>query len=504
VHAEAQTSLTIPNDLALLPMARAYVRELAALAALPPEEQERLIEAAVVACTDVIQHAFDPGEQAPIILGGALDPRTVTLGIHERGVPFDPTLAAADTPAEREDPGQGLVRGPSWERLQHLVDEAHWLSHGADGMELRLVTARPQTDVSEHLPAEALTPYQPRPPLAPEQAYTIQRLRPEHAVGVAQCVYRAYGYSYPNADLYSPERIAQLNAAGQLISSVALDEAGAVVGHAALERPEPDPIAEVGQGVVAPAHRGRKLLEQMLDLLDQEGRALGLRSLYGQPVTSHTRSQQVEESRGSIVCGVSLAHSPRAYTFRGITTAPLAQRESLLLWCRHLTLPGTVVVHPPPRHQGILERIYGELGVPIDPRRAGHARGAGHTRVSFRRSWGYGLIRVDRVGRASAAEVRRALRDLCDAAGAEVVYLELPLADPGTPALCETAESMGFFFSGVGVNFAASGDALRLQYLNCPLDVSLVQVASDFSRELLAYVAAERERVAPAQEPATC
>jgi anti-sigma regulatory factor (Ser/Thr protein kinase) len=187
----------VPSNLALLPMARAYVRELAALAALLPDEQERLIEAAVVACTDVIEHAFDPGEESPITLRGALDPRTVTLGIVERGVPFDPMLAAADTPAEREDPGHALVRGPSWERLQHLVDEAHWLSHGSDGMELRLVKARPRTDVSEHLPAAELTPFHPQVPLAREQAYAIQRLRPEHAVGVAQCIYRAYGYSFP-------------------------------------------------------------------------------------------------------------------------------------------------------------------------------------------------------------------------------------------------------------------------------------------------------------------
>jgi hypothetical protein len=309
---------------------------------------------------------------------------------------------------------------------------------------------------------------------------------------------------FPNPDLYSPERIAQLNAAGQLISAVALDEAGAVVGHAALERPEPVPIAEVGQAVVAPAHRGRKVLERMLELLDQEGQALGLRSLYGQPVTSHTRSQQVEEARGSTVCALSLAYASRGFTFRGITTAPLAQRESLLLWCRHLTPPGTAVVHAPPHHRGMLERIYGALRVSIDYRPPGPARGAGHMRVSFQRSWGCGLIRVDRVGSASAAEVSRALRDLCDAAGAEVIYLELPLDDAGTPALCEVAESMGFFFSGVGVNFAARGDALRLQYLNCPLDVTLVQVASEISHELLAYVGAERERLAPAGERGPC
>jgi anti-sigma regulatory factor (Ser/Thr protein kinase) len=482
-------------------MARAYVRELAALAALPAEDQERLVEAAVVACTDVIEHAFDPGEQAPITLGGALAPRTVTLSIREQGVPFDPVQAAADTPAEREDPGRELVRGPRWARLQHLVDEAHWVSRGAEGMELRLVVARPRTDVSDHVPAAALTPFHPQAPLAPEQDYRIQRLRPEDAVGVAQCIYRAYGYSYPNPDLYSPERIAQLNAAGQLISVVALDEAGAVVGHAALERPEPLATAEVGQAVVAPAHRGHKLLERMLERLDREGRDVGLHSLYGQPVTSHTRSQQVEESRGSTICGVTLGLSTGTIGFRGITTAPAAQRESLLLWCRYLTSTPTTAVHAPPRHRAVIEKVYAELGASPDCRPAGRASGPGQARVSFARGQGFGIIRVDRVGADSAVEVRRALGDLRDAAGAAVVYLELPLADPGTPALCEAAEGMGFFFSGVGVNFAPTGDVLRLQYLNCELDIALLQVAGDLAHELVAYVSAERKRVAPAQEP---
>jgi hypothetical protein len=82
-----------------------------------------------------------------------------------------------------------------------------------------------------------------------------------------------------------------------------------------------------------------------------------------------------------------------------------------------------------------------------------------------------------------------------------VVYLELPLADPGTPALCAAAEGMGFFFSGVGVNFAPTSDVLRLQYLNCELDIGLLQVAGALAHELVAYVAAERQRVARGQEP---
>src|SRR5439155_26211445 len=106
--------------------------------------------------------------------------------------------------------------------------------------------------------------------------------------------------------------------------------------------------------------------------------------------------------------------------------------------------------------------------------------GPGQVSVLYRRAWGFGQIGVPRVGIDSAAEVQRALRDLCDTAGAEVVYLELSLADPGTPTLCTAAEAAGFLVSGVGVNFVADGDVLRLQYLNTPLDTSLLQVYSPF------------------------
>ena len=100
------------------------------------------------------------------------------------------------------------------------------------------------------------------------------------------------------------------------------------------------------------------------------------------------------------------------------------------------------------------------------------------------------------MGADTAAEVRRARQDLCETAAAEVVYLELPLAQPGTPALCVAAEADGFFFSSLAPRFAPDGDALRLQFLNCPLDTDRLQIASPLGQELLAYVAAERARVA--------
>ena len=42
-------------------------------------------------------------------------------------------------------------------------------------------------------------------------------------------------------------------------------------------------------------------------------------------------------------CGVSLGHSPRSVTFKGIRAKPLAQRESLLLYFKYLGVPPAVV-----------------------------------------------------------------------------------------------------------------------------------------------------------------
>ena len=102
---------------------------------------------------------------------------------------------------------------------------------------------------------------------------------------------------------------------------------------------------------------------------------------------------------------------------------------------------------------------------------------------------------VARPGSESAAEIRQAQRDLRDLAGAEAIYLELPLARPETPALCRAAEGAGFFFAGLGPQFAPDGDVLRLQFLNIGLDTGQLHLLDPFTQEMLVYIDNERARV---------
>ena len=78
---------------------------------------------------------------------------------------------------------------------------------------------------------------------------------------------------------------------------------------------------------------------------------------------------------------------------------------------------------------------------------------------------------------------------------AQVISLEIPLAQAGAPELCRSVEEIGFFFSGLGPYFKGDGDALLLQLLDTELDISLLQIADPFARELVGYVARERDRI---------
>lgn len=482
--------LTLPNDPDSLSLARAFVREFAALAELPGGDGEALVEAGVEACANVLDHAFEPGEEATFTLAGELGPMDLVLSVQDQGLPFDPSHAGRPASRARLSHAGGMAL------IQQAVDRAQWLNHGRAGKELRLIKHRPQRDVTEELPEEQLQALAEDAPLAPEQDYTICLLRREHALGVSRCIYRVYGNTYIHEDCYYPERILRLNDTGELVSIVALDETGDVVGHYALERPGLTPVAERGIAVVSPSHRGRDLMGRMRVLLEEEARRLGLVGVYSVAVAKHVFSQRVNESFGSDVCGLLLGGGPSHQVFKKIAIAGgRPERVSYVLYYTYVRKPERAAVYAPEHHQDVLRQVYSRLEVPVEFRAPAPPAGEGDLAMDYRQTLEVGTIRVLRVGEDTAAEVARARRDLCEQAGAEAVELHLPLAQPGTPELCRAAEEEGFFFAGLGPSFLPDGDALILQYLAVPLDTSLLQLASPLARDLLGYIEQERARV---------
>jgi serine/threonine-protein kinase RsbW len=330
--------------------------------------------------------------------------------------------------------------------------------------------------------------------------YTVRHLRPEDATGVTACVRRVYGDSYVHEELYHPDQVIRLNQTGELVSVVALDAGGLVVGHYALERPGLGAIAEEGEALVLPEHRHRHLMEALRGLLEEQAHRLELTGLFGQAVTNHVFTQKVWERFDLQVCGLSLGAAPRS--FQNLAQ-PLPQRMSLLLGFKYLRPPSRVAVYVPAQHQAICARIYDQFRVPVEFPEPESAEEPGQVLVKYLPKLQEGLIQVRRVGPETAAEVHRMRRSLCETSGVESIFLELPLAQVGTPELCQAVEQDGFFFSGIGPCFDADGDVLRLQFLNVELDIALLQLHGRFAQELATYVAQERDRVEKFRRVAT-
>jgi len=482
----------LPADKTFLPLARAFVRELSSLAGLPSQEGKNLELAVEEACAETLDQSSDSGETGTFTLKGELGRSALILAVLDQGLPFDPCSAPKYCPPRDGDVNRVSTSGLGLYLIRHVADHVEWINHGRGGKEMRLTKYLPQADITEHLAKEDLTLFREDEPPAPQQSYTIRPLLAKEAIMVSQCIYRAYGYSYPDDYMYYPERIVHMNETGELTSVVALDEARRIVGHCALVRHDQGSVAELDHAVVAPANRKGGLLQRMTALLEEESCFKSLHGIYVQAVTSHTFSQRVIENLGYRECALFLGLLPRSIRFKKIRSAPLSQRESCAVYYKTIGPLLGSKVYAPDRHREILRQIYQHLGMLAEFLERGEPEGQGALRVSHHSSLGFGEIKLLRVGQESRTELKRGLLDLLEIAGAEAVYLDLPLAQAGTPDLCTAAEAEGFLFSGLGPRFAPDGDVLTLQYLKEDLDTSQVQMASPFGQKLLGYIAQER------------
>src|SRR4051794_14892117 len=115
-----------------------------------------------------------------------------------------------------------------------------------------------------------MPPRRPVQPAPGPDGYEARLLLPGDAPGVRACTLAVHGDDYPRTELYCPEEIVRRNDTNEWISAVAVDASGTVLGHTALELSPRGPIAEIGMGMVLPAHRRRGILEVLRGLLVEE------------------------------------------------------------------------------------------------------------------------------------------------------------------------------------------------------------------------------------------
>lgn len=331
-------------------------------------------------------------------------------------------------------------------------------------------------------------------PILPNQTsapqVSVKRFTPPAAPGVAKLVQDVYGPapSYYPSQLYAPDQIIQLNAEGKLISIIAFDHAGDVVGHYALERPRLGAVAEASDAMVAIPFRHHHVLEDMRAILRDEAIRQGLTGLVGYAVTNHVFTQKVEEHSGASPCGIALGLWPRSFHNM---PEPLTQRMSFAIYFKYLQTPQSAL-HIATPHQDILTRIYAQFGISLQHQPDAPAQTLGDLTVEYEAPVQTGTIHISRIGKNTSLAITKARRELFDT-DAKALTLEIPLNQLGINDALKAAQAEGFYFCGLGPAFADGSDALILQLPREEIDINLVQIDHPFAKELLAYVDAQRQ-----------
>lgn len=306
--------LTVNNEPRNLCAIRAFAMEALRQTSLSSKQVDKLVELVGRSAQAAIEQAYPEGEEGLIKVAICELQGKLTVSVRDYGMPQDVQTLERQL-HEPEHPNPRLF-GIS---CKDITDEVHWLGFGPEGKALQLDKWLHNTHIAAQVPPEALETFSDEAPLAPQQQYKVQCLDTGEAVQVSQLIYRAYGGTYFKRDVYYPERVAAQNERGITLSFVARGDDGRIAGHYALERNQEGPVAEGGQAVVDPAHRGRGLLARMKEAAVQAARDRGLIGLYSDAVTVHTRTQKSDVDHGSHLSCVDLGIAPRSEHFRGIS-----------------------------------------------------------------------------------------------------------------------------------------------------------------------------------------
>jgi serine/threonine-protein kinase RsbW len=466
------------DDRYLVP-ALAFIREAAGALGLEAPHGVALARAVEEVAANVIQNAFEPGQQASFDIVVLRRPGRLIVAVEDQGLPFDFEALQA----------RGASHLSDTSALAGFADAVHFENRGTGGNRVEIVKRLPFRDI-EAYPA---VPGQPVVTAGPAEPVTLRLMTPEDAVAVARCTYAVYGYTVPDDYLYFPDHLREMLEGGLLEVCVGVTPSGEVVSCLTREVDRPGaPVGYLGEGMVIPRFRHRGLLDQMLGFLLGQAAEQGMRGLYAEAVTVHLFSQKGNLARGGVETGVQLADEAPVVFRQMAEGAPSRRTATVLIYMKTSDGPPRTV-HLPARHRAIAQRIYGRLGLPRDVRPAPAAGpdlpAASRVKVDVFPAWSEASIRVAACGRDLPALVRFRLREL-QLRRIDWISLDLPLSDPGTAELCAPLETLGFFFAGI-IPELGDGDVLRLQYLNeVEVDLDSVQLASEFGKEIFDYVVA--------------
>jgi len=483
---QEEIKISLPNDPKIISIPLNAINTLARIQGFISADIQKIEIASEEAISNVLKHAFEPGESTnfEIIL------KPDTLGLHiiikEKGIPFDPSLIQEFQPGNVSDKGLGTYL------MKQLVDKVKFINLGKEGKETHLYKYINTIPIDERIDNQEIKDIEKEKneEILPKGSvhFQVRRMISSEAIDISKGAYSSYGYSYVLEHIYFPERVREMNIDNKLISYVAVTDEQEVISHCALEVEDTDPMTpQLGVAFTKPKYRGQGCLNMLADACIEDAKNRKFYGIYARGVTTHPYSQKSLLKFGMNDCAI-LISSGASREYKGLKGH--AQRESVVIHFRYMQTNSPLIIFPPKNHAEIINKIYNHIGRNViiqNVSKKVHANYSSEISIETDFINQVGKIRVLMQGKDLIPLVIKNLKQLC-INKMETIYLYLQLKEKNTAIICSEFEKHGFFFSGI-MPSSGNNDFLILQYLNNHIiDYSKIQIASEFGKELLAYI----------------
>ena len=254
--------ITLPAELKILPCVISFVREIGNNLGLSEIELNRLELIVEVACVNVINYAFDPGEEGLFDVIFIRRPGQLVIVIQDKGLPSYIRKIEKD-----KDAGLGLIL------MKAFADEIQILNMGKKGNRVELVKNLKYKDVVTYMLEEGKEEIRELPPVENEPPLKFRLMTPGDSLNLSRCLYRSYGYTYPFDFVYYPDKINEFLESKLRQACIIINSKDEIVAHLALTLEHPK--AKTGKSenaLVDPRYRGKGLFTKMKKFLYDYGR----------------------------------------------------------------------------------------------------------------------------------------------------------------------------------------------------------------------------------------
>ena len=463
-----------------LPLLVSFVSEVAKGFGATPKEISELSIASEEAGLHIIERypRGDTNEQFNVVCENAEDSLRVVFS--NMGLPVNPQAL----PKYEVDHPEETLEGLGLFLIEKLVDHFEFINQGREGWQTLLVKK------IQHL---AIHPAAPEPP-ADETAPTGEKLRvlqadDSHVPGIVELAYRTYGYTYSKELFYFADPLRAALSDGRVISFIALNPAGKVVGQMAIlySGLSPD-VAEIGAVMVQPEYRRSMGLLQLIKSVIHHVKNMPGAPQIGESnlVTTHTLSQKVCSVFKFKPMALKLSVHDRANFLK--LAEDDGQRESLL-HAIVLTRPSKPVpLFVPPRHAEITQRLFQQADIPLEIPAAVPPLPK-HTvlETEVHAESALATLSVREPGLDFATVLRKRLFDLeCD--GMKTVFVRFPGWLPQPDTLEDEARPLRIFFSGWVAEAPDRWWLLYTRFNAQRFDFNRIQLCDPLAMELRTYV----------------